>query len=104
MFKDRFIQAIHDKKKVRVTFFSEEDEKHITRLCAPMDYGPGRKMRDQRDRYWLWDYESDTGVHPLPLKEEQIQSMVVLEDQFDPAEFVKWSPAWFIKRDWGKYS
>lgn len=102
-FKDVFIQAIHDKMKVRITFFSKEDGKDITRLCAPMDYGPGRKMHDQSDRYWLWDYNSDTGVHPLPLKEEQIRSMVVLEDSFDPDEFIRTfssAPSWIIPRDW----
>lgn len=44
MFKDKFLQAMRDKRKVRITFFSREDGKDITRLCARMDYGPGRRI------------------------------------------------------------
>jgi len=104
MFKDAFIQAIREKRKVRLTFFSKEDGRNLTRVCAPMDFGPGRKIRDRRDRFWAWDYESDTGQHTLGLPPEQVRTMVVLEDSFDPAEFVTWAPAWIVPRDWGQYS
>jgi hypothetical protein len=102
--KDDFIQAIHDRKKVRLTFFSQEDRCHLTRVCAPMDFGPGRKIHDGIDRFWVWDYESDTGKHTLPLRHERIQTMTVLDDVFDPAEFVTWTPAWIVPRDWGQCS
>lgn len=102
--KDMFIQAIHDRRKIRVRFFSEQDNAVLTRLCAPMDFGPGKKIREKNDRYWVWDYESDTGVHPLGLRPERIEDMVILDDQFDPAEFVTWETAWIVDRDWGRYS
>ena len=107
MYKDRFVQAIREKHKVRLTFFSKEDGRPLTRVCAPMDYGPSRRAHDKNDRYHLWDYESDEGKHVLSLKPDQVQGMEPLDDQFDPAEFVTWSTAtspWFVKRDWGRYS
>ena len=35
---------------------------------------------------------------------EQVISIEVLPDTFDPAEFVTWDTNWIVKRDWGKYS
>ena len=107
MFKDRFIQAIQERRKVRLTFFSKEDGRPLTRLCAPMDYGPSRRAHDKSDRYHLWDYESDTGRHTLSLNPDQVQDIACLDDYFDPAEFITWSTTdspWFVSRDWGPYS
>ena len=106
MFRDRFIQAIHDKKKLKIEFYSAEDGHAITRICAPMDIGPGRKhVQDRSDRYWVWDYESDgpKGPHSLPIKPEHIRSMEPTGDLFDPQEFIRTfssAPSWFIPRDW----
>jgi hypothetical protein len=36
-----FIEAINEKKKVRVRFYSQADSGLLDRVCAPMDYGPG---------------------------------------------------------------
>jgi len=103
-FKDAFIRAIQDKRKVRLTFFSKEDGTTLIRVCAPMDYGPSRRAHLKNDQYHLWDYESDTGPHTLPLEEEQVRAMVTLDEHFDPAEFVTWTTNWIIPRDWGPYS
>ena len=107
MFQARFVTAIHEKRKIRLTFYSKEDAGVIVRTCAPMDYGPSRRAREKNDRYHLWNYESDTGQHILSVPPEQVQEMTVLDEHFEPGEFVTWSTAaspWFIKRDWGPYS
>jgi hypothetical protein len=105
--KDKFINAIHAQKKVRVTFFSKEDFGTLIRKCAPMDYGPSRRAKEKNDRYHLWDYESDTKVHTLSLNPQQVLSIEILDESFDPSEFITWdtkqSP-WFVTRDWGIYS
>jgi hypothetical protein len=105
--KDQFIQAIHDRRKIRVTFFSKEDGTTLCRKCAPMDYGPKRKAKNQSDRFHYWDYESDEKNHTLGLLPNQIQSIVVLDEEFNPAEFITWdtkqSP-WHVPRDWGEFS
>ena len=98
-----FIQAIHDRKKVRITFVAIEDDFERVRLCAPLDFGPKRKAKDQRNRYHLWDYESDNGYHPLSLFTEQIVHIEFLNDMFD-TNFIVWQPNWLVNRDWGIHS
>lgn len=107
MLKDQFIQAIHDKQKVRITFYSKDDEGLLIRKCAPMDYGPSRRAKQKNDRFHLWDYESDTKNHTLSLNPEQISKLQVLDEIFDPAEFITWDTKqsrWFVARNWGPYS
>lgn len=104
MLKDIFIQAIYCKKKIKVSFYSKEDEEVIIRICAPMDYGPSRRTIDKSDRFHMWDYESDTEHNTLSLKPEQISNIEVLEETFEPSEFVTWQTNWIVPRDWGQYS
>ena len=107
MYRDRFVQAIHDKKKVRLTFDSKKDGAAVTRDCAPMDFGPSRRASEKNDRYHLWNYEGDTKPHVLLLNPVQVVDMVVLEERFEPSEFVTWNTTtspWSVRRDWGNYS
>jgi hypothetical protein len=102
-----FIEAIHQLKKVRVTFYSKEDGRNLTRLCAPMDVGPSRRAHDKSDRLHMWDYESDKKNHTLSLLPEQIVQILPTDETFSPEESVTWdtrrSP-WFVRRDWGRHS
>ena len=79
--------AIHDRKKVFVRFYSKADSGVLDRVCAPMDYGPGGEIKDGLNRYWLWDYSSDTSSHTLGLAPQQIVDLQVLGEVFDPAQF-----------------
>ncbi|MCH2039154.1 MAG: hypothetical protein MK185_00770 [Saccharospirillaceae bacterium] len=101
MYKEQFISAIRNLKKIRLTFYSKEDGRDLVRLCAPMDFGPSRRANDKSDRYHLWDYESDKKNHVLSLLPDQIKDMEFLADSFDPEEFVTWEAKWFVERDWG---
>lgn len=104
---DKFIQAIQGKSKVLVHFYSKEDGHIIVRTCAPLDYGPSRRSAQKNDRFHLWDYDSDTKVHVLSLNPGQIQKIEILNEAFNPGEFVTWDTKqskWFILRDWGIYS
>jgi hypothetical protein len=82
-----FIDAINEKKKVRVRFYSIADSGVLDRVCAPMDYGPGSEPADGLNRYWLWDYTSNTDTHILGLAPQQIVDLQVLGEGFDPAQF-----------------
>ena len=44
----RFIEAIHEKKKVCVRFYCKADSGVLDRVCVPMDYGV-------REASWLYD-------------------------------------------------
>jgi hypothetical protein len=102
---NQFVQAVHDKKRIEVSFRSKEDGGVILkRICAPMDYGPGKRINDPTPRYWVWDYTSDKKAHTLGLVDRDITSLRVLAETFDPSEFVTWQPAWVLPRDWDSYS
>ena len=102
--KNRFVAAIHSKNKIRLTFYSKEDQEPLIRTCAPMDFGPRKRAADKNDCFHFWDYDSDTNAHTLSLLPKQVSSIEVLEQIFDPAEFVTWQPNWIVARDWGQHS
>lgn len=102
--KEEFIAAIHGKNNVNLTFYSKEDSGILTRLCAPMDYGPSRRAHDKSDRFHLWDYESDQKNHVLSLLPDQIIDIAVLDETFNPAGFISWQTNWFVSRNWDQYS
>jgi hypothetical protein len=104
-----FIAGVEELRKVIVTFVSKDDGGlDLTRACAPMDYGPRRRAKDQSPCYHFWDYDSDSprGPHPLSLSAMQILSIDEIDDHFDPAEFITWPQPydWFYPRDWGQFS
>ncbi len=101
---DKFIGAIHSKNKIQLTFHSKKDGCTLTRTCAPMDYGSSSRAHDKSDRFHTWDYDSDKERHTLSLLPNQVISIEILPQTFDPAEFVTWKPSWIVKRDWGVYS
>lgn len=100
---EKFINAIHNKKLVSVKFNSKE-KGVIIRSCIPFDYGPSRRYKDGLDRYHLYDLDSPDGKHNLSIIPEQVIDINILNENFDPAEYVHWTTSWFIKRDWGAYS
>jgi len=89
---EQFLEAIKNKKKVSVRFYSKPDSGVLERICAPMRYGPGSESHDELNRYWLWDYTDDPGSHLLGLVPQQIADLQVLGQAFDPAEFAKAPP------------
>jgi hypothetical protein len=97
----QFVEAINEKKKVWVRYYSTADSGVLERVCAPMDYGPGGEIPDGLNRYWLWDATSDTGVHTLGLLPQQIVELQVLGEVFDPADFGGRPSPWSIPRDSG---
>ena len=96
----RFVEAIKEKKKVWVSFYSAADSGVLERVCAPLDYGPGGEVADGLNRYWLWDYALDQPSHTLGLLPGQIVDLQVLGEAFDPAEFDRKPSPWCIPRDW----
>ena len=81
-----FVEAIRDKKKVRLTFLSEERGDSTKKLCGPVSYSASVVEKDL-GCYYLWDFDSDTGNHFLALSPSQIVSMELTEEPFDLVEF-----------------
>ena len=95
-----FIDAIHAKKKVCVRFYSKADSGVLDRVCAPIDYGPGKDNQDGLNRYWLWDYAGNPGSKLLSLGAQEIVDVQILGDVFDPTQVEPSSGPWSIPRDW----
>lgn len=102
-----FIGAIHSKNKVLLKFFSKEDGTQISRICAPMDFGPSRRAKDKSDRFHFWDFKSDIKNHTLSLLPDQVISIDLISENFSPFDFITWNTLnspWYIKREWGVHS
>lgn len=100
---NNFMKAINQMLVVKLTFDSKE-KGIITRLCIPFDFGPSRRYKDGLERYHFYDLNSPEGKHNLSILPDQVKSISLTSDKFDPSKFITWSPNWFIKRDWGVYS
>lgn len=98
-----FKDALDQMRILRVTFDSNEKGR-ITRLCVPFDFGPSRRYKDGENRYHFYDLDSPDGSHNLALLPDQIVSLELTDETFDPADYVTWTPNWFTPRDWGRYS
>ena len=101
---ERFLEAINEKKKVRVRLYSVADSGVVDRVCAPMDYGPGVANQDGLNRYWLWDYARNPGSQTAGLLPHEIVDLQMLGEVFDPAQFKPRPAQWFTPRDWGSQS
>jgi len=82
----QFMEAIKEKRKVSVRFYSHADGGTLDRICAPLNYGPG-DAHDGLNRYWFWDYASNTGIHTLGLVPKQIEDLRLLGEVFDATDF-----------------
>jgi len=96
----QFIEAIQEKKKISLQFYSTADSGVIDLICAPTDYGPGAGTQDGVNRYWFWDYTSNTDSPMLGLLPEHVLDIRILGEIFNPSEFVLPPPMWSIPRDW----
>ena len=101
---EHFLKAIHEKKVLRVKVNSDE-KGIIIRKCIPFDFGPSRRYKDGLNRYHFWDLDSPEGHHNLSIRPEQLLEIEILDETFDPQDYVTWRPInWFVKRDWGEFS
>jgi hypothetical protein len=83
---DIFVKSIRDKKKVKLTFVSNERGDNKDGLFGPIFHSTSIAGRDS-DCYYLWDFESNTGNHFLRLPPSQIVSMKSTKEHFDLVEF-----------------
>ena len=99
-----FVAAIRGTQKLKITFDSKESGV-ITRTVIPMDIGPWKRIPGSTQmRYHMIDLDSTAGQHPLSVLPEQIVSMDLLAERFNPEDFVRWTPSWHTARDWGVLS
>ncbi len=97
----QFLDAIRDKKLVRIVFYSHPDAGKVDRECTPLDYGPEPGEKDPVNRYWIWDHANTAGANPLGLLPDQIVSVDVLNKDFDPGKLSFGARPWCVPRVWG---
>lgn len=103
MYQD-FIKAIQEKFLVRVVVNSPE-KGMMLRKCVPLDYdGPRKSYRDGLNKYHFYDLEGHDGNHHLSIDSVRVVGIKLLDEHFDPAEYVTEKADWVIPRDWGIYS
>lgn len=98
-----FLEAINNKLILQITFNSKE-KGIIKRTCIPFDFGPSRKYKDGLDRYHFLDLDSPDGKHNLSILPDQVLNMTLTNNNFNPADYISWTPNWHISRDWGEFS
>ncbi|MDY0780430.1 hypothetical protein [Tenacibaculum sp. IB213877] len=98
-----FLKAINNKLIVKVTFNST-NKGILTRNCIPFDLGPSRRFKDKAQRYHFLVLDGIEGRHNLSILPSQLLNIELTDKEFNPANFVKWKPKWFFKRNWGIYS
>ena len=102
-----FLDAIASRHRLSVQFLHRKQQRQLTRVCAPLDYGPLRGAIDRADLYQLWDLEGKQKPHNLALAEADIVAMTRLEETFEPGAIITWAfkpNAWHVPRDWAEFS
>ena len=98
----QFVEAIREKKLVRIVFYSIPDSGKVDRECMPLDYGPEPGTKDALKRYWVWDSMAAAGANPLGLLPDQIVEMRALGLDFSPEKIPLGDRLWTVPRNWGK--
>lgn len=98
-----FIEAINQKLIVQLRFDSIE-KGIIIRKCIPFDFGPSRRYKDGRERYHFYDLDSPEGKHNLSILPERIIDISLTKQNFEPKDYITWTPNWNIRRDWNNFS
>ena len=96
-----FLEALHERKKVSVRFYSIADSEVVDRICAPLDYGPASNDLDALNVYSFWDYAAIPEPRVLGLVTKQILDFQVLGESFVPNDLTASPLPWTIPREWG---
>lgn len=101
-----FLDALFAKKRLSVEF-RDSRGRDVTRICAPLDYGPLRGASEHVERYQLWDLEGKRKPLNIVLLAGDVRSFRALDESFDPAAIITWAfkpNAWKVPRDWAEFS
>lgn len=104
MNKEIFLTAIREIKVVKIKFIDKKGN-HKNRNCIPYDYAYSNiENNPEEQKYHFYDLDSPDGSHNLSLSDKQIITINITDESFNPANYIKWTPNWTVKRNWGKYS
>ena len=81
-----FIRGIEQKRRLKVTYLSDERREKLIRRCGPLYYSRGKTEADELECYYLWDFEADEGYNFLALSPGRIIGMELTVDAFSIEE------------------
>ncbi len=81
-----FIRGIEQKRRLKVTYLSDERCEKLIRRCGPLYYSRGKTEADELECYYLWDFEADEGYNFLALSPGRIIDMELTVDAFSIEE------------------
>lgn len=87
---DDMIRAIQGAYVTKITYNGD------TRIALPIDVVIGK---DGITKYNFFVKDGDA-VKPIQIKASSIESLLVLNKRFDPAQYVDWEPHWSVPREW----
>ena len=83
---DTFVQAVKDRKKIILTYFSGVQKLDLTILCIPVRYSPPVSQGGS-EWYCFWDPEADVGERVLRLESSRIRYIELSDEPFDLADY-----------------
>lgn len=96
---NNFIRAIHEKRIVEIKV-NTKGKGVISRRAIPFDYGPGKIDNYRVDRYHFYNLDSPDGQHNFSPNPQDVLSIELTDETFNPADYVHWNPNWYIEREW----
>ena len=102
-----FLDALHEKRCLSVSYYSRKERKNVIRKCAPLDYGPLRGAIEPEDHYQLWNLEGKRKPLNVTLRDNELLTLTLLDETFEPADIITWAfkpNAWTLPRDWADFS
>lgn len=83
-----FTEGLAQKKKLKLTFFSQKSGRNVLSVCAPLHYSEGKLSGDGLDSYYFWNYRTRrTGSHVLSLSPAEILHMELTRESYSIEEF-----------------
>jgi hypothetical protein len=84
---DIFIQAVTNRKKVILTYYSGIKKFYLTVICVPLRYS----LPDSNggpENYYFWDEVADIGKRLLELSPSQMVLMQISDETYNPSDFI----------------
>src|SRR4051812_45968888 len=95
---DRFLAALHSRRRVRVSLAVPEEQSPVTFICAPLDYG--EREPEDGPTFLFFDFDASEPFGVLP---EWILDLEVLEEKFEPNQVIDWDlfeEPFIVPREW----
>jgi hypothetical protein len=82
-----FIQATHERKRIKVTHSTEGNSFIFIKVYIPLDY-TSSSSEVKSNCYYFWDPNGKVGERCVTLLASQITRMELTDEVFDPTQYI----------------